>query len=145
MDEICNFCGAKHWLNEGTGNSYNVCCGRGKVRLGAPRKPPTLLQKLWTENTQEAKVRNSYKRNFCVLSIFDNYRASSIRFSVFLLSKSTNMFLFLEGVLLGSKSKVRFTIVWALFYLLRAESRFLRRCTSTIQNTSKSNFSLLSS
>ena len=43
-DHICDFCGARHWMEEmGQGGQFEGCCKEGDVYLPPIREPPELL------------------------------------------------------------------------------------------------------
>src|SRR5687767_3188477 len=60
MDQNCNYCVAKFWLNEKEHNSSNtspkfsVCCAGGKVQLSPLQQPLPYLLKLYTTSESDA-------------------------------------------------------------------------------------------
>ena len=60
MDQVCNHCGAKFWINEKSQNSsqaspsFAVCCAGGKVSLPPLLKPPSYLLYLYTSSNPDA-------------------------------------------------------------------------------------------
>src|SRR3954467_1194798 len=66
MDQICDHCGAKFWMDEKDQHSsqaspsFSVCCAGGKVSLPPLLKPPPYLINLYTSLDSEA---DSFCRN----------------------------------------------------------------------------------
>ncbi|KZS09596.1 Uncharacterized protein APZ42_026140, partial [Daphnia magna] len=51
MDEICNYCGARHFKGEkASDQKFSICCSKGKVILPPPKGCPELLYHLFTNN-----------------------------------------------------------------------------------------------
>ncbi|KZR96590.1 Uncharacterized protein APZ42_008990, partial [Daphnia magna] len=51
MDEICNYCGARHFKGEkASDRKFSICCSKGKVILPPPKDCPELLYHLFTNN-----------------------------------------------------------------------------------------------
>ena len=81
MTDICNHCGALHWIEERVSGSseYESCCKRGDVKLDSFEPPPPLLQNLLTARTRIGRQYRKHLRqyNSALAFISVNYRADT--------------------------------------------------------------------
>ena len=81
MTDICNHCGALHWIEERVHRSseYEPCCKQGDIKLDPFKSPPPLLQDLLTARDPVSRRYRKHIRQYNSVLAFTsvNYRADT--------------------------------------------------------------------
>ena len=76
MDQIFQFCNARHFKDEKTGNGFTRCCHKGKIKIEKFNEIPDDIKLLFIGNDQMAKNFREYIRNYNIAVSFATMKAN---------------------------------------------------------------------